>query len=190
MPVKAELHFQSIFASWQLYAEGALGTLGLVVCVIPLGFALAVALALARKIAPQPIPKLVTVYVEFLRNTPFIVQLFYVYFGLGSMGFPIPPLMGALLALMLNLSAYSTEIIRAGIDSIHRSQLEAGLSLSMTRVQLYRHVVIMPNTHRPMNSGNQPPSTVFSMAEEKKARSMATKTPVAKMHSHSGRPQA
>ena len=144
MPVKAELHFQSIFASWQLYAEGALGTLGLVVCVIPLGFALAVALALARKIAPQPIPKLVTVYVEFLRNTPFIVQLFYVYFGLGSMGFPIPPLMGALLALMLNLSAYSTEIIRAGIDSIHRSQLEAGLSLSMTRVQLYRHVVIMP----------------------------------------------
>lgn len=144
MPVKAELHFQSIFADWQLYAEGALGTLGLVVCVIPLGFALAVVLSLARKIAPQPIPKLVTLYVEFLRNTPFIVQLFYIYFGLGSMGFPIPPLMGALLALMLNLSAYSTEIIRAGIDAIHPSQLEAGLSLSMTRAQLYRHVVIMP----------------------------------------------
>lgn len=142
--MKAELHFQTIFASWQLYVEGVLGTLGLVVCVIPLGFALAVALSLARKIAPQPIPRLVTVYVEFLRNTPFIVQLFYVYFGLGSMGFPIPPVMGALLALMLNLSAYSSEIIRAGIDSIHRSQLEAGLSLSMTRAQLYRHVVIMP----------------------------------------------
>ena len=59
--MKAEFHFQTIFASWQLYAEGALGTLGLVVCVIPLGFALAVALALARNIAPQPIPKLVTV---------------------------------------------------------------------------------------------------------------------------------
>jgi polar amino acid transport system permease protein len=142
--VKAELHFESIVASWQLYAEGALGTLGLVVCVIPLGFALAVVLAVARKIAPQPIPKLVTVYVEFLRNTPFIVQLFYIYFGLGSLGFPIPPVMGALLALMLNLSAYSTEIIRAGIDSIHRSQLEAGVSLAMTRVQLYRHVVLMP----------------------------------------------
>ena len=142
--MKAELHFQTIWASWQLYAEGLLGTLGLVVCVIPLGFALAVALSLARKIAPQPIPRLVTVYVEFLRNTPFIVQLFYVYFGLGSLGFPIPPVMGALLALGLNLSAYSTEIIRAGIDSIHKSQLEAGLSLSMTRSQLYRHVVIMP----------------------------------------------
>jgi polar amino acid transport system permease protein len=142
--VKAELHFESIVASWQLYAEGALGTLGLVACVIPLGFALAVVLAVARKIAPQPIPKLVTVYVEFLRNTPFIVQLFYIYFGLGSLGFPIPPVMGALLALMLNLSAYSTEIVRAGIDSIHRSQLEAGVSLAMTRVQLYRHVVLMP----------------------------------------------
>lgn len=142
--MKAELHFQSIFASWQLYLEGVLGTLGLVVCVIPLGFALAVLLSLARKIAPQPIPRLVTLYVEFLRNTPFIVQLFYIYFGLGSMGFPIPPVLGALLALTLNLSAYSTEIVRAGIDSIHRSQLEAGLSLSMTRAQLYRHVVIMP----------------------------------------------
>ena len=121
-----------------------MGTVGLVVCVIPLGFALAVALALARNLAPQPIPKLVTVYVEFLRNTPFIVQLFYVYFGLGSLGFPIPPVAGALLALALNLSAYSTEIIRAGIDATHPSQMEAGLSLSMTRWQLYRHVVIMP----------------------------------------------
>ena len=127
-----------------MYAEGALGTLGLVVCVIPLGFALAVVLSLARKIAPQPVPRLVTVYVEFLRNTPFIVQLFYVYFGLGSLGFPIPPEMGALVALTLNLSAYSTEIVRAGMDSIHPSQLEAGLSLSMTRTQVYRHVVIMP----------------------------------------------
>lgn len=142
--MKVELHFQSIVASWQLYADGLLGTLGLVVVVIPLGFALAVALSLARKIAPEPVPRLVTVYVEFLRNTPFIVQLFYVYFGLGSLGFPIPPVMGALLALTLNLSAYSTEIIRAGIDSIHKSQLEAGLSLAMTRAQLYRHVVIMP----------------------------------------------
>jgi polar amino acid transport system permease protein len=103
-----------------------------------------VALSLARRLAPNPVPMLVTLYVEFLRNTPFIVQLFYVYFGLGSLGFPIPPVMGALLALTLNLSAYSTEIIRAGIDSIHPSQLEAGLSLAMTRWQLYRHVVLMP----------------------------------------------
>ena len=86
--MKAELHFQTIFASWQLYAEGLLGTLGLLVCVIPLGFALAVALALIRKLAPEPFPRFVTVYVEFLRNTPFIVQLFYIYFGLGSLGFP------------------------------------------------------------------------------------------------------
>ena len=142
--MKAELHFQTIVANWQLYAEGMLGSLGLVACVIPVGFVLAVALSLARKIAPDPVPKLVTVYVEFLRNTPFIVQLFYVYFGLGSLGFPIPPTLGAILALTLNLSAYATEIIRAGIDSIHKSQLEAGLSLAMTRRQLYQHVVIMP----------------------------------------------
>ena len=140
--VNAELHFQTIVANWQLYAEGALGSLGLVACVIPVGFVLAVALSLARKIAPDPVPKLVTVYVEFLRNTPFIVQLFYVYFGLGSLGFPIPPTLGAILALTLNLSAYATEIIRAGIDSIHKSQLEAGLSLAMTRRQLDRKSVV------------------------------------------------
>lgn len=142
--MNVEFHFQTIFASWELYVEGTLNTLALVAGVIPLGFAIAVALALARKLAPRPVPTLVTVYVEFLRNTPFIVQLFYVYFGLGSLGFPIPPVAGALLALTLNLSAYSTEIVRAGIESIHRSQIEAGLSLSMTRTQLYRHVVIMP----------------------------------------------
>lgn len=139
-----ELHFETILASWPLYLEGALWTIGLVLCVIPVGVCLAVFLALARKILPQPIPALVTIYVEFLRNTPFLVQLFYIYFGLGSLGYPIPPVLGAVLALTLNLSAYSTEIIRAGIESIHRSQLEAGYSLAMSVRQLYQHVVIMP----------------------------------------------
>ena len=89
--MKAELHFQTIVASWQLYAEGALVSLGLVACVIPVGFALAVALSLARKIAPDPVPKLVTVYVELLRNTPFIVQLFISISVWARWAFPYRP---------------------------------------------------------------------------------------------------
>ena len=139
-----ELHFETILASWPLYLEGTLWTIGLVLCVIPVGVCLAILLALARKILPRPFPTLVTIYVEFLRNTPFLVQLFYIYFGLGSLGYPIPPVLGAVLALTLNLSAYSTEIVRAGIDSIPGAQLEAGYSLSMTVRQMYQHVVITP----------------------------------------------
>ncbi len=86
----------------------------------------------------------VEAYVEVIRNTPFLVQLFIIYFGLPAAGLRVGAVPAALIGMTLNLAAYSTEIIRSGIEAVHRSQIEAGESLGFTQFQVYRHVVILP----------------------------------------------
>jgi polar amino acid transport system permease protein len=83
-------------------------------------------------------------YVELLRNTPFLIQLFFIFFGLPSMGVKLTELEAAILAMVVNLGAYSTEIIRAGIEAVPHGQVEAGSSLAMTRLQTFRHIVLRP----------------------------------------------
>ena len=79
----------------------------------------------------------VAVYVETIRNTPLIVQLFLIFFGLPSAGLKFDANTAALIALSVNLGAYSIEIIRAGLEAIPRSQIEAGQSLGLSPVQIY-----------------------------------------------------
>ena len=98
----------------------------------------------AQRAAPGSCAVLVDAYVEVIRNTPFLVQLFIIYFGLPSLGLRVGAMTAALIGMTLNLAAYSTEIIRAGIESIHKSQIEAGKSLGLTQYQVYRHVIILP----------------------------------------------
>ena len=83
-------------------------------------------------------------YVELIRNTPFIIQLFFLFFGLPSIGVMLSPLTASSIALVINLSAYLTEIIRAGIEATPRSQFEAAESLALTRMQTFLHVVLPP----------------------------------------------
>ena len=87
---------------------------------------------------------LVGVYVELVRNTPFLIQLLFIFFGLPSLGVKLTELQAAILAMVVNLGAYSTEIIRAGIAAVPRGQVEAAVSLAMTRFQAFRHVVLRP----------------------------------------------
>jgi polar amino acid transport system permease protein len=84
------------------------------------------------------------VYVELIRNTPFIVQLFFVFFGLPAMGVKLSPEAASILAMLINLGAYATEIIRAGIDATPRGQIEAAQSLALTQVQIFTRVVLPP----------------------------------------------
>jgi len=79
-----------------------------------------------------------------VRNTPFLIQLFFVFFGLPSLGIQLGEMQAACLAMALNLGAYSAEIIRAGIDATPKGQYEAGASLAMTRWQVFRHIVLKP----------------------------------------------
>ncbi len=106
------------------------------------------ALALARRSS----------YVEFFRGTPALVQLFVIYFGLPDVGFQPSPFQAAIVGLGLNGAAYMSEVYRAGIESIHRGQMEAALSLGMTPARAMRYI-ILPQAMRTM----LPPITNFAI---------------------------
>ena len=85
---------------------------------------------------------------EAIRNTPLLVQIFIVYFGLATVGIKLSAFTAAILALVINVGAYTAEIVRAGIESVPRSQLEAAQCLALGRWQLLRHVVLPPAIER------------------------------------------
>jgi polar amino acid transport system permease protein len=87
-------------------------------------------------------------YVEIMRNTPFLIQLFFIFFGLPQFGISLPAWGAAIIASSLNIGAYSCEIIRAGIGATPRGQVEAGLSLAMSRLQVFRYVVLVPSLEK------------------------------------------
>lgn len=134
----------TVLQQWEHLAEGAAMTLGLTATSIAVGTVIGTAGAVASTYGSAWLKKLAAAYVESIRNTPFLVQLFIVFFGLPTIGLQVDALTAALLAMSINLGAYSTEIIRAGVQAIHPSQLEAAMALAMTRWQMIRHVVLVP----------------------------------------------
>ncbi|WP_192035781.1 amino acid ABC transporter permease [Halomonas sp. YLGW01] len=124
--------------------EGLVTTLWLTVVTTFAGIALAIVVAYVRDLGSGITSRLLGGYVEVVRNTPFIVQLFFLFFGLPALGVPISATVAALLAMILNLGAYTAEILRAGIDSTVRGQHEASRALGLSRLQSYRHVVLVP----------------------------------------------
>lgn len=140
-----ELHFSSVLAERDLLLRGIWLTLGLSTGAILLGSALAVLLVATKSLGSKSAQAAVDCYVELVRNTPFLVQLFIIFFGLPTLGLRLSGVEAALLAMVLNLAAYSTEIMRAGVEATHRSQLEAGASLAMSRLQVFRYVVLVPS---------------------------------------------
>ena len=119
-------------------------TIKLSVISIILGCAGGILFASLRSFNNGIIQFLIGAYVEIIRNTPFLVQLFIIYFGLPGIGLRVGAETAALIGMTINLTAYSTEIIRAGIEAVHKSQIEAGESLGFTRFQIYRYVIILP----------------------------------------------
>ena len=119
-------------------------TLELSVVTMVVGFIIGVAGAAARVYGPAWLRTIVAVYVEAIRNTPLIVQLFLIFFGLPSAGLKFDAETAAFVALSINLGAYSIEIVRAGLEAIPKSQTEAGQSLGLSPLQIFRYVVIVP----------------------------------------------
>ncbi|MEC3764458.1 MULTISPECIES: amino acid ABC transporter permease [Cupriavidus] len=109
-----------------------------------LGVAVALAGAWAKTQGPAWLRPVVSTYVELIRNTPFLIQLFFIFFGLPSLGVHLPEMVAASLAMVVNLGAYGTEIVRAGLAATPRGQFEAGASLAMSPFQVFRHVVLRP----------------------------------------------
>src|SRR5882757_9324641 len=142
--MRIQLQFEPVIAELDMILNGIMLTIGLSAGAIILGSALAILLVGFRSLSGRWAGALVDAYVELMRNTPFLVQLFMIFFGLPLLGLRMSGITAALLAMTLNLSAYATEIIRAGVDSIHKSQIEAGLSLALTRLQVFRYFVLTP----------------------------------------------
>lgn len=139
-----EMHFQQIIARAPELAHGALNTLSLSAQSIAVGVAIGLCCAIAKTEEPKIVGKAVTTYVEVFRNTPLLVQLFLIYFGLPLIGLRFSADTASVFAISLNLGAYSTEIIRAGLVAIPKTQIEAGLALGLSRLQVVRYIVIIP----------------------------------------------
>lgn len=123
-------------------ASGAGMTLLLIAVTSVLGILLSVVCAAIARSGNAWARRAVAVYVEIVRNTPFLVQLFFIFFGLPSLGIRLDPILAAVLAMTLNMGAYTTEIVGAGLDAVPKGQTEAALALGLRRVQAFFKVVL------------------------------------------------
>jgi polar amino acid transport system permease protein len=142
------LDFAAVLSRWPMFLDGAVMTMKLAAGATLIGFAIGTLCAIARRSKVGWARRAATTYVEVIRNTPLLVQIFLVYFGLASIGLKLPAFTVALAALTINVGAYATEIMRAGFDSIHKGQIEAAECLALSRRQVYWHVVLLPAMER------------------------------------------
>lgn len=142
--MRIELDFLAVLAQWPLLATGVAWTLGLTAVSALLGVGLGVTCAWARCHGPLWLRWVVGSYVEIIRNTPFIVQLFFVFFGLPAAGVKLTPEIASVIAMVINLGAYAAEIVRAGIEATPKGQFEAAASLALNKAQTFIHVVLPP----------------------------------------------
>jgi len=140
--------FMSVFVNWPRLLYGAWLTVQLSALSIVLGFVVGTLCAVAFKSKSWLLQALVKAYVEIIRNTPLLVQVFLVYFGLASIGLRLTAETAAVIALTVNVGAYTAEIMRAGINSIHPGQIEAAECLGMSKFHVYWHVVLLPAVER------------------------------------------
>jgi polar amino acid transport system permease protein len=138
------LDFSVVINAWQSLLFGALGTLFLAFSgmVIALFIGILGVVVLRTQIWLPAL--LVTAFVEIVRNTPFLVQIFFIFFALPLTGIRLNPTMTAIIALGVNGGAYAVEIIRGGVDSIPKGQSEAGLALGLHRHEVFRLIVLTP----------------------------------------------
>ena len=124
-----------------LLIQGLAVTLQVATLSFVFAFALGLVGALARRSHFWPLRFVATVYVEVIRNTPVLLQIFVIFFGLPSVGIRFDAVTAGTIALSVNSGAYLTEIIRAGIQSISRGQVEAATALGLTPAQIFGRVV-------------------------------------------------
>lgn len=136
------LNFSVVLDRWDMVVHGMYLTMQLTVLATVFGFALGTFCAIGKRGRNKRLRKLCSIYIEAIRNTPFLVQIFLVYFGLSSLGLSLNAITVSLIALTINVGAYSAEIMRAGFDSIEKQQLEAAVSLGLGRWQIYWHVIL------------------------------------------------
>jgi polar amino acid transport system permease protein len=143
-----ELDFPAVLERWPSFLDGAVLTLELALFATVLGALLGTLAAVGRGTHSALIARGCKVYVEAIRNTPLLVQIFLVYFGLASVGLKLSAFTVAVAALTINVGAYTAEIMRAGFEAIPRGQIEAAEGLALSRFQIYWHIILLPAIER------------------------------------------
>jgi polar amino acid transport system permease protein len=136
--------FSAVLVDWPLLARGVAMTIGLTAVSAVLGLGLGIGAAWSRVHGAPLLRGVAGTFVELIRNTPFIVQLFFIFFGLPGLGVKLTPEIASVIAMVLNLGAYACEIVRAGLLSTPRGQVEAARSLALTERQVFTRVVLPP----------------------------------------------
>ena len=148
--MKVQLDFLAVLIEWRLLLVGIGWTLALTIAALCAGTAVGIACAWVRArgfgehIAPLWLKAIVGAYVELIRNTPFIIQLFFIFFGLPAAGIKLSAEISSFIAMVINLGAYATEILRAGLEATPKGQMEVAASLALSRVQTFIFVVLQP----------------------------------------------
>ena len=142
------MDFATVLGQWPMLLKGLVLTVVLTGIAIPLGVLLGIACAWSRLYGGAALRFVVAAYVEVFRNTPFIIQLFFLFFGLPSMGVRLSPEVASILAMTLNLGAYACEQIRSGIEATPHRQIEAAQCLALSPWQIFIRVVLPPSLGR------------------------------------------
>lgn len=121
-----------------------LGTFTLAICGMLLATVIGIGGVVLRQSPVKALRWLVIGFVELIRNTPFLVQIFFIYFALPLAGIRLDPTPTAIIALGINGGAYAIEIIRGGVQSIPKGQMEAGLALGLHKAQVFRLIILKP----------------------------------------------
>jgi len=142
------LDFAAVLGLWPMLLKGLLLTVALSAIAMPLGMLAGIVTAWARLHGHAALRAVVAAYIEVFRNTPFIIQLFFLFFGLPSLGVRLAPELASVIAMVLNLGAYAGEMVRAGIEATPHGQIEAAQSLALNRWQIFTRVVLPPALRR------------------------------------------
>ena len=136
------MNFSFLETYWPYYVSGVWSTIYFSIFTVIFGVILGVMLALMKLSIFKPFKWFAISYINFVRGTPILIQIYIVYFGLFSFGINLADNAAGITALAINSGAYVAEIVRAGIEAVDKGQIEAARSLGMTSFSTTRRIVI------------------------------------------------
>ena len=123
--------------------RGLLVTLEVAICAILLGLVISILITACRLLNIKPLSIFFSVYVSFVRGTPFLIQIYLIYYGISAISTSIPPFLTGVIFLGFNAGAFLSEIMRAGVSAIPVGHIEAAKALGMSQFQIM-HRIIFP----------------------------------------------
>ena len=139
-----QLDFGVVLERWPELLRGTAATIGLALAGMTLALLIGIAGVAVLRGKSRIGHAIVRTFVEVIRNTPFLVQIFFIFFALPLAGIRLNPTVTAIVALGLNGGAYAIEIIRGGVEAIPQGQTEAGLALGLRPSEVFRFIILRP----------------------------------------------